>query len=97
MKISRHILIVAVGGMAWGVLSFFLIRSLPQQLAWYTFPITLPVRVASLFGSGGEDLNVIAGNVAWAIECLFFGVVADGAFLLFRKKKVAGKLTREEQ
>jgi hypothetical protein len=97
MKISRHIVIVAVGAMAWGVLSFFLIRSLPQRLAWYTFPITLPVRVASLFGSGGEDLNVTAGDVAWASECLFFGAVVDGAFLLFRRKKAAAKLIRERQ
>ena len=58
-------------------MSFFLVDHLPAKLAWYSYPFALPAYFALLFGGGGENMNVVAGNIAWGCEAFLVGVLLD--------------------
>jgi hypothetical protein len=74
-----HLRVIVAGAIFWCVLSRWVTPRLPAEVPWYQYPFALPIYVARQFGAGGDDLNLRAGNIAWIIESLLFGVLADAA------------------
>jgi hypothetical protein len=87
MKHVRHIIVIAAGALIWLGVSFLVVDHLPARLAWFSYPFALPAYFALLFGSGGENMNVVAGNVAWVCESLLIGVLVDLGFTLLARQK----------
>ena len=85
MKLRSHLALVFVGALLFAGISFIVGNAMPAFPRWYHYPFIFPVYVASKFGSGGEDLNATAGNLAGVLECIAFGVMADGVIVLCRR------------
>jgi hypothetical protein len=77
MKAKWHLLVILSGA----ALFYLAYSQSSTGFYWYHFPLLFPVGIGALFGNGSHDVNEVAVHVAWGVECLFVGLLADVAVL----------------
>jgi hypothetical protein len=82
MKKKVHVAVVASGAALFCAFTFALAAWMPDVPSWYHEPVVFPVRVAIWVSGNAHAPSVVAGNVAWVLECLFAGLFADASALL---------------
>jgi hypothetical protein len=82
VKTKWHLATIGIGAALWYLLSSWITPHLPSVLSWYHYPFVVPVYFALLFGEGGENMNVRAGEISWVVESLLIGVLADVVVLV---------------
>jgi hypothetical protein len=87
VKAIRHIGIIVAGAALWYLVSRWVMARLPAELAWYHYPFALPIFFSLAFGEGGANMNIDAGQIAWVVESVLIGTLADLAFALGIKLK----------
>jgi len=78
MKPWVHVAVIVAGGASF----YALISAWSESLGnvsprWYHEPIVFPVRAALWFSDNPHDMNVTVGNIAYGLECVAAGFVAD--------------------
>ena len=85
MKIRTHLGIVFIGALSFVVFCLLANEVTTPESRWYQWPLFVAVRVGLAFGKGGEDINVVAVNVVWALECIVAGVAIDVMVVCVRR------------
>lgn len=85
MRIWKHVVIIGVSAAVFYGVALLVMDRFDGNMSWYHYPFIAPVNVALYFGKGGEDMNAIAGNVFWALECITFGLLVDGVVVFARR------------
>jgi hypothetical protein len=83
MKNRTYVLFWIVGFLGYAVYSGVVANTVSQGLKWYHFPQLICVWAGLLFGSGGENINGTAMNVAFWAQCIVSGFVISFTVFTF--------------
>ena len=86
MRLRHHIVVIVGVAVLFCGMLLVLGARISDKPSWYEAPILFPLVVAIWVGGDAHNPSVIAGNVAWALECLFIGIVVDACVVLARRR-----------